>query len=158
MSQKYNLYLGEAGQAAATAYFLARGWNVATPRVDVGDDLFVVEDREGYFFRVQVKTSQSVEHQQSFGVRFALPIKQLQNRYNPELYYMFMVYRHHEWLNKIIIPRTVLLSTYLNAQIGSISGDNLLLYFSFQQEKILCSGVDFSEYYNNFNDFPIIEH
>jgi hypothetical protein len=39
MTAKYNLYLGEAGQAAASSYFLARGWNIATPRVDIGDDL-----------------------------------------------------------------------------------------------------------------------
>ena len=47
MTAKYNLYLGEAGQDAASSYFLARGWNVATPRVDIGDDLLVIDDRKG---------------------------------------------------------------------------------------------------------------
>ena len=49
MSKKFNLYLGKAGQLAAMSYFLMRGWNVATPEVDVGDDLFVVEDKKGIF-------------------------------------------------------------------------------------------------------------
>jgi hypothetical protein len=28
----------------------------------------------------------------------------------------------------------------------------------FQGEKVMCSGVDLSEFYNNFSDFPRIEH
>lgn len=158
MSPKYNLYLGEAGQAASTSYFLARGWNVATPKVDIGDDLFVIEDKEGFFFRIQVKTAQPIENKNSFGVRFSLSIKQLQNQYNPKLYYIFMVYRQNEWVNKIVIERSVLLSKYLENQIGSKSGENLILYFTFQDSTVSCSGIDFSEFYNNFNNFPIIEH
>jgi hypothetical protein len=61
MSKKYNLYLGKAGQLVTMSEFLARGWNVATPEVDVGDDLFVVEDKKGIFSRVQVKTAQAIE-------------------------------------------------------------------------------------------------
>ena len=158
MTAKFNLYLGEAGQAAATSYFLARGWNVATPKVDIGDDLFVIEDEQGFFVRIQVKTAQVIERRDSFGVRFKIPLKQLQNRYNPELYYMFMVYRDEEWHHKIIIPRSALLSQFLNHAIGSVVGDNLIVYFTFQKTKVMCSGVDFSEFYNNFEDFPRIEH
>jgi hypothetical protein len=158
MSPKYNLYLGEAGQAAATSYFLARGWNVATPKVDIGDDLFVIEDKEGFFFRIQVKTAQSIENQNSFGARYSLSLKQLQNQYNPDLYYIFMVYRHNEWHHKIIIERSILLTKFSNQKFGSKSGENLILYFSFQENNVFCSGVNLSEFYNNFNDFPIIEH
>ena len=43
------------------SYFLLRGWNVAVPEVDVGDDIFVVDDKKGVFYRIQVKTSQAVE-------------------------------------------------------------------------------------------------
>jgi hypothetical protein len=118
MTPKFSLYLGEAGQAAATSYFLARGWNVATPKVDIGDDLFVIEDQEGFFVRIQVKTAQTIERKDSFGVRFKVPLNQLQNRYNPELYYMFMVYRKEEWQHKIIIPRSALLSQFQNSAIG----------------------------------------
>jgi hypothetical protein len=50
MSKRQNLYLGKAGQLLVMSEFLARGWNVATPEVDVGDDLFVIEDKEGIFF------------------------------------------------------------------------------------------------------------
>jgi PD-(D/E)XK endonuclease len=66
MTPKYSLYLGETGQASATSYFLARGWNVATPKVDVGDDLVVIEDDQGFFVRIQVKTAQAIERKESF--------------------------------------------------------------------------------------------
>jgi hypothetical protein len=158
MTPKYSLYLGEAGQASATSYFLARGWNVATPKVDIGDDLVVIEDYQGFFVRIQVKTARAIERKDSFSVRFKVSLKQLQNRYNPELYYMFMVYREQEWLHKIIIPRTALLSKFRNKNIGSVVGDNLMLYITFQGTKVLCSDVDFSEFYNNFEDFPQVEH
>jgi hypothetical protein len=158
MTPKYSLYLGEAGQASATSYFLARGWNVATPKVDVGEDLVVLEDDQGFFVRIQVKTAQAIERKASFGVRFKVPLKQLQKQYNPELYYMFMVYRQEEWQHKVIIPRAALLFKYVNNAIGSVVGDSLILYITFQGEKVMCSGEDFSEFYNNFTDFPRIEH
>jgi hypothetical protein len=158
MSKKFNLYLGRAGQSAAMSYFLGRGWNVATPEVDVGDDLLVIEDQKGFFTRIQVKTTQSVERETGFRARFTLSIAQLQRRYNPELYYMLMLYRQHEWQHKLLIPRAALLFEYLTHQIGSSSGDNLLLYFSYENGKVMCSGRDFSEFYNNFVDFPIIPH
>ena len=158
MTAKYNLYLGEAGQAAASSYFLARGWNVATPRVDIGDDLLVIEDAKGYFTRIQIKTSQAIERQDSFSVRFKLSMKQLQNQYNPELYYMFMVYRQNDWHHKIIISREALLFYHLTQKIGTLHGDDILVYFSFQNGKVMWSKIDISEFYNNFDDFRVIPH
>jgi hypothetical protein len=158
MSKKFNLYLGKGGQFASMACFLVRGWNVATPEVDTGDDLFVIEDAQGFFVRVQVKTSQAIERQNGFSARFLLPLDQLQKRYNPELYYVFMVLRHHEWVDKIIIPRSDLLDLHLIKQIGTTHDGYLNLYFSFQNKKVVCSEIDITEFYNNFNDFPVISH
>ena len=158
MTAKYSLYLGEAGQAAASSYFLARGWNIATPRVNIGDDLLVIEDTKGFFNRIQIKTSQAIERQESFSTRFKLSIRQLQNQYDPELYYMFIVYRENEWLHKVIMPRETVLDYHLKQGMGSLVGDNLILYFSFQNGRVFCSKIDITEFYNNFEDFPIIHH
>jgi len=57
MSKMQNLYLGSAGQTWVMSEFLARGYNVAVPEVDRGDDLFVVQDESGDFDRIQVKTA-----------------------------------------------------------------------------------------------------
>jgi hypothetical protein len=57
VSKKSNLYLGKAGQMAVMSEFLARGWNVAVPEVDVGDDLS----------RIQVKTGSAKETRNEYG-------------------------------------------------------------------------------------------
>jgi hypothetical protein len=158
MTAKYSLYLGEAGQAAASSYFLARGWNIATPRVDIGDDLLVIEDEKGFFTRLQIKTTQAIDRKESFSGRFKLPMKQLQKQYIPDLYYMFMVYRENEWLHKVIMPRETVLDYHIKQGMGSLVGDNLNIYFSFQNNKVICSKVDITEFYNNFRAFPIIPH
>jgi hypothetical protein len=46
-----------SGQFAAMSEFLWRGYNVAIPSVDVGEDIFVVEAGQGVLRRVQVKTA-----------------------------------------------------------------------------------------------------
>ncbi len=160
MTKKYNLYLGKAGQFAAMSLFLKRGWNVATPEVDVGDDIFVVEDKKGIFYRVQVKTAQAKARQNSYSAQFNIPLKQLNAFIEPEIYYVFMVSNKgtDEWANALIIKRLTLVDLYRNHQIGSVSGENLVLYFSFQDDKVMCSNSDFSRFTNNFEDFYVIEH
>lgn len=53
-------HLGKAGDHAVMAELLLRGWNVAIPEVDVGDDIFVVDDNADRAIRVQVKTTEQV--------------------------------------------------------------------------------------------------
>lgn len=151
--------MGKAGQLATMSYFLIRGWNVASPEVDVGDDLFVIEDKKGIFYRVQVKTSQAVERKgDNYSVRFHLPLAQLQNAIDPEIYYVFVVCRNNEWAEKVIISRETLFDYFERYAIGTVYKEGITLYFSFQEGKILCSGVDITEFKNNFDNFPTIQH
>ena len=69
--------------------FLARGWNTCTPDVDVGDDVLVLEDSNGQFKRVQVKTASTVPLKNGYSVQFNVPLKQLSARVTPELHYVF---------------------------------------------------------------------
>ena len=159
MTKKNNLYLGKAGQLATMSYFLMRGWNVATPEVDVGDDLFVIEDKKGVFYRVQVKTSNAVELKNGYSVQFHLPLAQLVTRIEPEVHYIFVVCRNDEWSDKIIIARETLFNLHKKHAMGSVYQDKSVnLYFSFQEGKILCSKIDITEFRNNFENFPIIQH
>jgi hypothetical protein len=158
VSKKYNLYLGKAGQLAAMSYFLMRGWNVATPEVDIGDDIFVVDDKQGFFSRIQVKTAQATDREKGYSAQFNLPLPQIETSTDPEIYYVFMVSRHGDWSDKIIIPRQTLDALYTEKHIGSVYGKSITLYFSFQDGKVLCSKIDFTEFRSNFSDFPIIQH
>ena len=91
-----NLYLGKAGQFSAMSEFLCRGWNVATPEVDVGDDIFVVRDETGEFWRVQVKTANGKTTKSGFSAQFNLSLPQLEQAFEPELIYYFIVrYQNH---------------------------------------------------------------
>jgi len=71
-----NLYIGSAGQAAAMSEFLVRGYNVAIPEVDRGDDLFVVQDASGSFNRIQVKTSIAKKKvkKNTYAAQFNIPL------------------------------------------------------------------------------------
>jgi hypothetical protein len=84
--------LGKAGQLAAMSLLLKRGWNVATPEVDVGDDIFVVEDKKGLFYRVQVKTSQAIIRKNSYSAQFNIPLKQLNAFIEPECIFIIPLY------------------------------------------------------------------
>ena len=164
MSPKNNLYLGKAGQLVTMSYFLMRGWNVATPEVDVGDDLFVIEDAKGISYRVQVKTASATNRLNSHSGQFKIPLQQLQKKIDPEIYYVFVVCRNQKWSEIIVIPRQDLFELYTDSAIGTVSDKYLLVYFSFETDKVTqklkvtCSGIDITEYLDNFDDFPVIQH
>jgi hypothetical protein len=40
-------YIGKAGQLVVMSEFCYRGYNAATPEIDKGDDVFVVNDATG---------------------------------------------------------------------------------------------------------------
>jgi hypothetical protein len=80
-------HLGMAGHHAAMSEFLYRGYNVAVPAVDVGDDVYVVEDRQGAMWRLQVKTSDQPES--NLGT-YQLSRRQLREVKENELFFMFM--------------------------------------------------------------------
>jgi hypothetical protein len=62
------------------------------------------------------------------------------------------------WSKMLLISQITLLDYFYNNNIGSVYEKNLTLYFSIKDEKITCSNLDFTEYINNFNDFPIVNH
>ncbi len=67
MSGYERVYRGRSGQLAVMAELLWRGWNVALPEVDMGDDIFVVRDRMEHFSRVQVKTAEAALYKRKDG-------------------------------------------------------------------------------------------
>lgn len=43
---RQDLFTGQAGEHAVISKFLIKGWNVAVPQVDVGDDLLVARQED----------------------------------------------------------------------------------------------------------------
>jgi hypothetical protein len=50
-------YTGKAGQFAVMSELARRGYNVSIPEIDIGYDVFVLNDASGQLSRVQVKTA-----------------------------------------------------------------------------------------------------
>jgi hypothetical protein len=156
-TKKNNPYLGKAGHLYVMSELLTKGWNVAIPEVDVGDDVFVVDDAEGILKKVQVKTSTL-----NNGIcQFSLSSKNLENfLQNNLMYYIFLGrdYLNNRWTKFVIIKQEELQLYHTNQELGSVSGKNIIIKFRFKNDKLYCKGQDFSTYLDNFSDFPIITH
>jgi PD-(D/E)XK endonuclease len=157
VKKNYHLYLGKAGHLAVMSEFLTRGWNVAIPEVDIGDDIFVVQDDNGTLRRVQVKTATSTVRQNNYSGQFNVPLTQLKNITNIPVHYVFIVRHSNQWNKPVVIRQDYLLDHLQNDRIGSEHEGNLNLYFSYSADKIECSGLDLSKYISDFTDFPLIE-
>lgn len=157
MKSNYHLYLGKAGHLTIMSEFLTRGWNVAIPEVDIGDDIFVVQDENGTLRRVQVKTATSTTRKNSFSGRFTIPLNQLKNISNILVHYAFVVRNESQWTKPLIIRQDFLLDFLKNNKIGVQNNKNLTLYISYSTNKVTCSGIDFTPYVSDFTDFPIIK-
>jgi hypothetical protein len=157
VKKNYHLYLGKAGHLTIMAEFLTRGWNVAIPEVDIGDDIFVVQDDNGTLRRVQVKTSTSTQRQKNYKGQFNVPINQLKNISNIPVHYIFIVRHDNGWSKPVIIRQDYLLDHWENSKIGSIYKGILNLHFIYSGGGVKCSDIDLSKYVSDFTDFPIIE-
>ena len=124
------------------------------PQVDVGDDIFVVEDNQGIFRRVQVKTGQARIKADGYSVQFKLSVKAIQTIIGENLHFVFVTRKLEEWTDILIIRRNVLADFYEKHR--STSKENFLMNFTFKDKKIACSGVDFMPFLKDFSDFPIV--
>lgn len=89
---------GMAGHLAAMSEFLLRGYNVALPYVDRGDDILTLEDDHGIVRRIQVKTSTLLSGDVTGRLRYTLKTPQLrQPDRATQLFYMFMWRQDDRW-------------------------------------------------------------
>lgn len=101
-------HIGRAGDHAVMAEFLLRGWNVAIPEVDVGDDVFVVDDNSDRVIRVQVKTAERVQSSGD-GVRAVyagIPLAQFWGG-NLAFFYVFVLRHAGRWEFVVLDRRTL---------------------------------------------------
>ncbi len=148
-------YVGKAGQLAAMAEFLLRGYNVAMPEVDVGDDIFVVEDATGQLWRIQVKTAMAREREYGYSGQFKISLRQLRTRKDPDLHYVLALRAGDRW-EFVIIPRATLERYQRRTGIGSVVGDDVILNCRFTTTEVFCSEANFQTYRGNWRRWPVI--
>jgi hypothetical protein len=159
MARTSHLYTGAAGQAAAMSEFLIRGYNVAVPEVDRGDDLFVVKDMDGDFNRIQVKTATAKSLRKSgYIATFSISSSQLSEPITPELFYVLVVRHGSVWSDYVVISQSDLLSEHLRYQVGTRSGANVLLRLNFRPDSVRSGSRDFQTYRGNFSHWPPLLH
>jgi hypothetical protein len=93
-----------------------------------------------------------------YSVQFNLSLAQIQSFTDPEIYFVFVICRNNQWTNLLVVPREDLSDLFTEHKIGSIVNDQLILYFTFSENEIVCSKVDFTRFHNNFEDFQLILH
>lgn len=146
-------YLGMGGQLAVMAELAARGYNVAIPQIDVGDDVFVVNDATGAMWRIQVKTATATESRRGFRAQFRIRANQVERAVSPELHYAFVIRFKSRW-RFVVISRDVL-HNYVRQGMGTRSNDHIQLYFSYSKdangvESIVCSGQNLLHHRNDW--------
>jgi hypothetical protein len=158
VKRRQHLYLGKSGQMAVMAEFLARGYNVAVPEVDLGDDIFVVRDSDGQLSRIQVKTASARETAQGFSARFAVPLQQLQTPVRPEVHYVLAVRHQERWAEYVLLSRPQLFDEVASWEVGSQASGSVVLYLSFTPTRLVCSDRDWQDYRNNWATWPSLVH
>jgi hypothetical protein len=158
MTSRFNLYLAKAGHMAMMAEFLMRGWNVAIPEVDIGDDIFVVQDEEGTLKRIQVKTATSNPLKNGYAAQFNVPRQQLEKEGKQKIYYAFIVRHQDDWSKPLIIRQDFLKDYVQNQNVGSVNENQVKLHVTFLEGGVKCSNHDFSVHVSDYSDFEFVSH
>lgn len=108
-------HFGRAGEYYAMSELLLRGWNVAVPVVDIGDDVFVIDDRDKTTWRLQVKSTDCSASQPA---KFTLSRTQLAEAQAIELFYMLMIRLKDRW-RFVLVAREALAAARAAALKGA---------------------------------------
>src|SRR5262249_15674917 len=148
-------HVGKAGQLAVMAEFLLRGYNVAMPEVDLGDDVFVVHDSSGQLWRIQVKTAVGKARRDGYQAKVAVALSQLTTLRTPDLFYIFAL-RHGGRGDFLILPREALHGEHEDHQAGWVSGQTVLFTLRVTATGVSCSGRDWQAWRGNWGEWPLI--
>jgi hypothetical protein len=161
VSKLQNLYVGRSGQLAVMAEFLIRGYNTATPEVDRGDDIFVVEEGGGKLSRIQVKAANARDGQNGvYQAQFKLKFEQLRKPVRPDTFYVFAMRREGRWEDFVVLGRKQLFKLHQTFRLGLPldEGRNLLFTFKLSPGDIRCGEQSLQPYRNDWSHWPPIAH
>lgn len=156
-------YFGMSGHHYGMSEFLIRGYNVAIPEVDVGDDVIVIEDDLGNLTRVQVKSVAATPNANKKGYysQVNLRVDQLQATLNTKLFYLVLIRHGENWITTLMISREDLNKEYeafkaakKNAPATTPKQLTLRLSLSDDFKAAKLWKKDFSEHLGNWTAWP----
>ena len=149
-------YTGKSGQLAVMAEFLIRGYNVAMPEVDEGDDIFVVHHQLGTLWRIQVKTANTRRERAGVTARFNVTADQLEHERSPDLMFVFAVRSAGRWADFIVISRAELAKLHGELGIGKVLGSNVMFELVLSRKSVRCGGHELQRFRNVWVDWPAL--
>ena len=151
-------YVGTAGQLAVMSELSLRGYNVAIPQIDKGDDVFAVNDATGAMWRVQVKTSQGRKQKKSDAYHFRIRQSAIATPSTPELHFVFACRGVDVW-RFVVVPRAVLANYVTGQKVGTAGPKGTYRNFTVvlhHTGKVVCSKVVFTHHLNDWISWPAI--
>jgi hypothetical protein len=150
------LHIGKAGQLAVMAELARRGYNVAIPEIDKGDDVFVVNNDTGAMWRIQVKTSTGRQQAHSRAYQFRSLQHAITHPQNPELHFAFVLRVPDRW-RYIIMDRAVLNNYVVGQHLGTPAGAYRQISIVLHDNgDAICSGVNLNHHLENWNTWPAL--
>lgn len=144
---------------AVMSEFLDRGYNVAVPEVDIGDDLFVVRDSNGEYWRIQVKTSKTTRTAKGTSALYNLRLAQLAEPTVPETWYVFVQRSDAGWGDFMLIRQPKLYDYHEALQMGSRNREGYVIRnVNREGDRTTCSGVDLTHHVNDWSAWPPVPH
>lgn len=148
-------YTGRAGHLAVMSEFILRGYNVATPEIDIGDDLYVLNEITGEFWRVQVKSSTVARVNPSGSRLYAFRTRSevIQKRRKPDSIFVFALRDESRW-RYFIISRADLKKLLIKGK-GALPGGHVMIYFVINIDgSVVCSSLNLGRFENDWSSWP----
>lgn len=149
-------YFGKAGHLFVMSELLLRGWNVAIPEIDQGDDIFVVRHGDSNYRRMQVKSANALVRGKTISVQYSIS-KLLLVPSGSEIDFVFVVRHELQWKYLFIISSDKLRNFIGDKALLNPKPLNLTISIS-SNSVIKCRKQDFGGFLNNFSDYPHISH
>jgi hypothetical protein len=154
-------YIGKAGQFAVMAELAFRGYNVAIPEIDKGDDVFVLNDTTGNLTRIQVKTATGSELQRykdAYRCQFSARRDHIDNPQASGTHYIFVGRCGSRW-RFVILERGILRHLVANGLGSAGTGTSHIITVIVFGPKIAKSStrpnaIDLSGYAGNWDPWP----
>ena len=149
-------YIGKAGHLAVMGEISFRGYNVALPEIDKGDDIFAVNDSTGAMWRLQVKTSSGRVQRQSIAYQFRIRESAIRSPQTPDLHFIFVMRENDHW-RFLIMDRAVFRSYVVNNNFGTLAGDHRQVSITLHNDgRAICSGTNLQNHLEDWVTWPII--
>ena len=122
-------YTGKAGELAVMAELAWRGYNVAMPEIDEGDDIFSLHPGTGQLKRIQVKTADPTTEGHIARYQFRIKKTAITTPIDPDRNFVVALRSGSNW-RYLIIERTVLNDLSNRGKLGAQAGDYLTIFIT----------------------------